>query len=203
MRKTKEDADKTKQAILEAALDVFLEKSYETATLNNIAKKANLTRGAIYWHFENKFDILKELTEMYLGSFLTKIDEEISKTDTSSICQIEALVKKYFDYFTSDKNIKKYKQIIEFKIGFTKDTSLIHNLLSEIKIKIINKTNNLILQGQTKGNIRTDLDAKFLAFAVINMILGFDRALMFNENIYDDFPSDYIVKNLIKLLKTP
>lgn len=203
MRKTKEEADKTKQAILEAALDVFLEKSYETATLNNIAKKANVTRGAIYWHFQNKFDILKELTDIYLGTFLNKMDEEISKVEKNSICQIESLVKKYFDYFTSDKNVKKYKQIIEFKIGFANDTSLIHDMLNEIKIKIINRTNKLILQGQDKGTIRKDLDAKFLSFAVINMILGFDRALMFNKNIYDDFPSDYIIKNLIKLIKTP
>ncbi len=56
-RKTKEDAEETKDSILEAATKVFMDKGFSNASLEQIAKKAGVTRGAIYWHFKNKMDI--------------------------------------------------------------------------------------------------------------------------------------------------
>ncbi len=61
LRKTKKDAEQTKALILKVALNIFSEKSYEISTLNDIASAAGLTRGAIYWHFKDKNDILKEI----------------------------------------------------------------------------------------------------------------------------------------------
>jgi len=48
-RKTKEEAEKTRQLLLDCALTVFLRKGYSATTLNDIAEEANLTRGAVYW----------------------------------------------------------------------------------------------------------------------------------------------------------
>ena len=43
MRRTKEEAEQTRNAILEAAVDVFTEKGVARATLEQIAKAANVT----------------------------------------------------------------------------------------------------------------------------------------------------------------
>ena len=48
-RKCKEDAEKTRQAVLESALDVFSEKGYAKATFDEIAARAGFTKGAVYW----------------------------------------------------------------------------------------------------------------------------------------------------------
>lgn len=63
LRKTKEDAQKTKEQILKTALDVFSKKGYQSTTLEDIAKAAGVTRGAIYWHFENKASLYNTLIE--------------------------------------------------------------------------------------------------------------------------------------------
>ena len=60
-RRTKEEAEETKKAICLAALDIFCEKGYSRTTFDEIAKRINLTKGAIYWHFRNKADILTEI----------------------------------------------------------------------------------------------------------------------------------------------
>ncbi len=57
MRRTKEDAEKTRQAILEAAELLFLEKGVAHTSLEHIARQAGVTRGAVYWHFRNKADL--------------------------------------------------------------------------------------------------------------------------------------------------
>lgn len=56
-RKTKEDAEATRQALLDAALRVFGEQGYSATRLEDVALAAGVTRGAIYWHFANKADL--------------------------------------------------------------------------------------------------------------------------------------------------
>lgn len=54
MRRTKEQAEQTRVAILAAAEQLFLENGVSRSTLEQIARAAGVTRGAVYWHFENK-----------------------------------------------------------------------------------------------------------------------------------------------------
>lgn len=61
VRKTKEEANITKELIFDAASEVFLSKGVVLSSLNDIAKQAGVTRGAIYWHFKNKLELFKEL----------------------------------------------------------------------------------------------------------------------------------------------
>ena len=57
MRRTKEDAEKTRQTVLEAALTLFSRDGYSLTTLSRIAKEAGCSRGPIYWHFQTKDDL--------------------------------------------------------------------------------------------------------------------------------------------------
>ncbi len=60
-RRTKEEAEQTKAAILASALELFYEKGFARTTFDEIAKRIELTKGAVYWHFRNKADLLAEL----------------------------------------------------------------------------------------------------------------------------------------------
>ena len=60
-RRTKEEAEQTKQAILGSALELLYEKGFSRTTFDEVAKRINLTKGAVYWHFRNKADLLAEL----------------------------------------------------------------------------------------------------------------------------------------------
>lgn len=57
VRRTKEEALETRNRILDAAEHVFFEKGVSRSSLADIAQAAGVTRGAIYWHFENKGDL--------------------------------------------------------------------------------------------------------------------------------------------------
>lgn len=62
-RRTKEDAQATRNQILDTAEQVFQEKGVSHTTLAEIAKAAGLTRGAIYWHFKNKLDLFQAMMD--------------------------------------------------------------------------------------------------------------------------------------------
>ncbi|WP_339799582.1 TetR family transcriptional regulator [uncultured Marinobacter sp.] len=56
-RKTKAEAEATREAILDAAEFEFYERGVGCTSLEKIACAAGVTRGAIYWHFRNKQDL--------------------------------------------------------------------------------------------------------------------------------------------------
>lgn len=62
-RKTKDDALATRDRILDAAEVVFEQRGVSRCSLHEIAQAAGVTRGAIYWHFENKADLVNAMFE--------------------------------------------------------------------------------------------------------------------------------------------
>lgn len=62
-RKTKQEAQETRQHILDVALRLFSQQGYHPP-LGEIAKAAGVTRGAIYWHFKDKSDLFSEIWEL-------------------------------------------------------------------------------------------------------------------------------------------
>lgn len=62
-RRTKAEAERTREDILDAAERVFFAKGVPATSLADIAQAANVTRGAVYWHFKNKPDVLDAMLE--------------------------------------------------------------------------------------------------------------------------------------------
>ncbi|NKQ12062.1 MULTISPECIES: TetR family transcriptional regulator [unclassified Pseudomonas] len=61
MRRTKEDAEKTRITLLASAERLFLDKGVAHTSLDQIARDAGVTRGAVYWHFQNKAHLFHEM----------------------------------------------------------------------------------------------------------------------------------------------
>lgn len=60
-RRTKEAALETRNALLDAAERVFSEKGVSRSSLTEVATGAGVTRGAVYWHFKDKSDLLNAM----------------------------------------------------------------------------------------------------------------------------------------------
>ncbi|MDX6749383.1 TetR family transcriptional regulator [Geminicoccaceae bacterium 1502E] len=62
-RRTREEAERTRETLLEAAEQVFLERGVARATLEDVARKAGFSRGAVHWHFQDKLGLFNALAE--------------------------------------------------------------------------------------------------------------------------------------------
>ncbi|WP_217480373.1 acrEF/envCD operon transcriptional regulator [Enterobacter chuandaensis] len=65
-RKKKEEAQQTRQQLIEAAIGQFATRGVANTTLTDIADAAKVTRGAIYWHFASKTEIFNAIWEQQL-----------------------------------------------------------------------------------------------------------------------------------------
>lgn len=62
-RKTRAEAEETREKILDAAERLFFAHGVMQTSLEEIAEEAGVTRGAIYWHFSDKVALFKTLLE--------------------------------------------------------------------------------------------------------------------------------------------
>ena len=60
-RKSKEEAQETRNRLLASALDIMSEKPFSKVSMSEIAQNVGFSKGAMYWHFKNKEDLLIHL----------------------------------------------------------------------------------------------------------------------------------------------
>ncbi|MFK7692771.1 TetR/AcrR family transcriptional regulator [Paenibacillus sp. HJGM_3] len=83
---------KTQEALKKAVIELMAEKNFDCITIQDIADRANINRGTIYLHYQDKYDILDKLIETHLNE-LGEMDKWACEMDWSA-----ALVP-YFEYF--------------------------------------------------------------------------------------------------------
>ena len=79
MRKTKAEALQTRQDLLLSALNVFYQHGVARASLNEIARNAGVTRGALYWHFKNKEDLFDALFQLIFQDISQELERDINE----------------------------------------------------------------------------------------------------------------------------
>ena len=94
-RATKEEALKTRQRILDTAIYLFYRDGVSTTTIENIAESAELTRGAVYWHFKNKLDLIRAIHEDLHLAILTSIHDQLENVSISPVNRLKNASRKF------------------------------------------------------------------------------------------------------------
>ena len=111
-RKTKEDAEVTRQNLLSGALKVFSRQGYAAARLEDIAEEAGVTRGAIYWHFKNKADLYNTLVGETLSGIQSVVDRAVRQGGTFLEIQRRVMI-----YITTLPEVDEdYRAVMELTI---------------------------------------------------------------------------------------
>ena len=151
-RRTKEEAEQTRKDIALAALEVFCEKGYSKTTFDEIAKRINLTKGAVYWHFRNKADILTAIIRKAFEITRKEIEQRIpNKVDSIRVIQ---------QYLKEESKI--FHQFLFFVIYQMEWSEAILNKVSS-EIKDIENFNGdfikqALINAKESGEISADID---------------------------------------------
>jgi AcrR family transcriptional regulator len=69
------DPEARRQAILEAALDVFAAEGFAAAKLDDVADKAGVAKGTIYLHFKDKQDLFEQMVREAVVPVIARLEE--------------------------------------------------------------------------------------------------------------------------------
>ena len=183
-RKTKEESIKTRSLLLEAALDVFSEKSFSEVTLSEIAERVGMTKGALYWHFKNKGDSLSKLIkEIFLDSeieFAEKLVERETLADLRDYYNKKLML--------PDKNDRFIKINAIMLRRFEWPEEVRSNLFTLLKDQIAREKkmiNEILLRSRREGVIRQDIEVENASSAITSVFYGL-YILVLNEIVTDD-----------------
>lgn len=95
-----------KEKLLDSSKREFLEKGYMKASLRTICKNAGVTTGALYFFFQGKEDLLKELVEEPLKGLTVLIQQHLLEEMEAGVSVV--------DLSTDTKDISAAKEIVHF-----------------------------------------------------------------------------------------
>jgi len=199
MRRTKEEAEQTRIAIMDAALSVFAEQGFDSSNLDEIAQKANVTRGAIYWHFKDKFGLFVQLVEDALDSYKNILRETL-QTNLSPIQKIRSMVLSMLSKSQQSKACSRMS-IMEstFRISNDEYEKHFRSIFTEFVNYIDAAMADIIKAGQDSGEIRADIEAQDVNFIIKSYIKGLSLIPRIStENWLDLTKSDSYVDVIIK-----
>jgi len=104
-RKPREEArrarnDVYRAHILEVAEEVFADRGFENAKLQEISERAKLSMGTIYAIFPSKEDLFKAILDDK-GAELLHLVREVTAREQPPLAQLHALIEAYIDYFVA------------------------------------------------------------------------------------------------------
>ena len=156
-RRTKEEAEQTKEAILASAMDLFYEKGFARTTFDEIAKRINLTKGAVYWHFRNKADLLAELMKQKFQEHESKTWSE--KPQITTLQELREGFRVAASSIESDPEFCKFLFFIIFQMEWSEIiTNRIRQQIHEITDYPWLSLKEKLTFIQKSGEIRPDVD---------------------------------------------
>jgi AcrR family transcriptional regulator len=103
-----EYAERTRMEILKSARSAFAKTGFGASSLQQIAKNAGVTRGALYHHFKNKEDIFLAVFRILQAEMIEKLGRGVSTHTGDSWTGVSAILSAFLENSQNDE----YRQIV-------------------------------------------------------------------------------------------
>ncbi|WP_034089620.1 ScbR family autoregulator-binding transcription factor [Streptacidiphilus albus] len=159
-----ERARNTRRTILDAAAQVFAEKGFAAMTLQDVAERAGLTKGALYFHFSNKESLAVEIVNIYLERWQPLIDS----VEQAGLSPLETLV----EILDRTAEVFRTEVPIQAAARLQIERSLIHADVPTPYVGWIAVMTELAEQAKEAGELREGLDPAVAARVIVSSFFG-------------------------------
>ncbi|MGI5308058.1 TetR family transcriptional regulator [Rheinheimera sp. WS51] len=171
-RRTKADAESTREAILDAAVYLFYEQGVSQTTLAKIAQQANVTRGAIYWHFDNKADLFNAMLERVRLPFEHLLADVAKDESSDPLQQIRQLMIKCLLLVANNEQHHRILTIVFHRCEFIDELNPAVTKQDDIDARAITVIERAFSRAEKAGLLRHDLSPRFAALSLHMYIRG-------------------------------
>jgi TetR/AcrR family acrAB operon transcriptional repressor len=184
-RRTKEEAAATRDSILDAAEKLFVEQGVSRTTLQHIATEAGVTRGAIYWHFDDKgalFNAMMERATLPLEAELQVLDQSESADPLDDLRNyVLAVLRRTVE----DPGARRVFEIATLKVEFVDEMDAVRCRRQHGLSDWMARAERRIRHAMERGQIGGKVDPATVALAMWTMIDGLIRNWMFAPKSFD------------------
>lgn len=174
VRKTKAETEQTYNALLDAAMMLFTRQGVARTTLNNIAQEAQMTRGAVYWHFDNKDAVIRALWDRNAcktHEMFTESMELLSASDNAGECVRETL-KSALRELMGDPKVGQVMRIVFNNVEFTDEKTPLQEFLIEHERKTFVVMEQVFEALAAQNHLKVNQSPAFLSRSLLAYMRG-------------------------------
>ncbi len=198
--------DEKRIRILEAATNEFAKKGYYEASVSEIAKKSDISVGAVYKYFDSKQDLFLTIAD-YSIVRMENLLLGLAKADEDVLIKVEKILREIILASREQSLlIKLYNSMTAIN-----DKALAERFATEMESMTSRIYIEAIKEGQRNGEIRADIDPAVAAFLIDNlfMTLQFSYAGDYYEERFKIFcgedvhlRDEFIIEQILKFIKS-
>ncbi|MCD4670989.1 MAG: TetR/AcrR family transcriptional regulator [Actinomycetia bacterium] len=188
--KQKNIVRRTKEDIIEVASHLFSEYTYLGASMSDIAKKLNITKAALYYHFKSKAEIHKKVLDKIFTELKSSIEDALCEKTIDN--KLYKLIKNYLDFGLEEKNL-----IRSLMLKISPRRSERNKHIANLREQIVSLIEPLVKEViSNKGNIK-----KIDSYLVTSLLTGMMDGLILEYSFLDKkINSEKISNHIIALL---
>lgn len=183
VRKTKEEAQETHAALLDAAEQVFASKGVTNTTLNDVAMAAGMTRGAIYWHFKDKNDLFQAMCDRAFLPMEVLLNEVTSSCQEDPLAELRRLNLHFLKQVASNDRQRRVFDIL-FHRCEKNSVQKVFESESEKRKECLNQVESLFQRAILKGLLPPDTDTFIAMQANHAFLVGIVREWLEETSAY-------------------
>lgn len=172
VRRTKEEALETRKAVLDAAELVFQEKGVARTSLAEVAAAAGVTRGAIYWHFENKADLFDAMMQRVFDPLEAKLAELQAHERENPLDVLRSMARYFFDRIASDSRYLRVLEIAWHKCEYVGEMATIRDNHLECGNRYLAINEEAIRLARERGFVPASVDPRRAAVGLMAVVDG-------------------------------
>ncbi|MBC7361184.1 MAG: TetR/AcrR family transcriptional regulator [Candidatus Aminicenantes bacterium] len=154
-----------KKHIIAIARQFFSEYSYLGASMNDIARKLNITKAALYYHFAGKAEIYKKVLDEVFADLSQTISSVLKETTVER--KLLQLIKSYIDFGAKEKNLIK-----ALMLKLSPQDSQITDHIAALRERVVNLIQPVIEEAVTHKKLIKKVDSRNLASLLTSMMDG-------------------------------
>ncbi|WP_345815000.1 TetR family transcriptional regulator [Paraburkholderia sp. PREW-6R] len=171
MRRTRQQALETRDHILDAAERVFSEHGVARASLEDVAERAGVTRGAIYGHFRNKAELFVAMTNRVMLPMEMLVAASVDARESDPLGRIRLLLVFCLDKAVVEPHSRRVFEVLFNKWEHTRDMDPVldrqRNAARNGRRQLELGLRNAIARGQLPPDLNTERAA-----GVVHAFLG-------------------------------
>tara|TARA_R110002167_G_scaffold120376_2_gene298201 strand:- start:315 stop:959 length:645 start_codon:yes stop_codon:yes gene_type:complete len=183
--KTKEDAQATRDILLDSAEQVFYNKGFARTTLMDVATHANLTRGAIYWHFKNKVDLFIAMIDRVKLPIESLVDACGNENEPDPLGKLRMFSTDFLVRLATDKQLQRVFSVMLHKFEYNGDVGTIEARQSAANQEFLMRMERTYRQAIKCGQLSPDVDIKLAAVTENTYFTGIISSWLLNPTSFD------------------
>lgn len=183
MRRTKEEADQTRRRIIAAALRTFHRHGIARTTLEDIARAARVTRGAIYWHFSGKQALLRAIREQVSLPLIDQSDFTLLyETAGAPLERVERFLVDLLRAVEESREIRTAFAVMSFKCEYVGELAGELDEYARKNERLRSALTQAYGQAAARGDLRADLIPPLAALATLAFAAGLMRLWLLDRD---------------------